>query len=481
MKPEVYISYKKNARYPSNDLNPSYIYPEYPFSETDVNCNGYINNAYDMVRDCLRGYGLDAEYFGTEKWNPLGTYIRPDDTVLIKPNLVMHCNENSKAGKYALECLVTNPACIRAICDYCVIALKGTGRIIIADAPMQGCDFSSLSEKMGFSDLQNFYKSKGVSIEIRDLRQYESVFNRNKVIVKKKDTDSKGIMVRLGTKSMHRMSGNQKYQVSDYDKKDTRFFHNREIHNYEVSATVLESDVVINFCKPKTHRLAGITAAMKNMVGITYNKASLPHRTEGSVEEGGDAYKKKSWFKRRSDDALTAKIRAENRGRLITATFFRYVYGGTLVLGRFFSGDKSYIGSWYGNDTIWRTVCDLNYIVKYASKSGVICDTEQRKMLNIGDMIIAGEGNGPVSPYPKVLGVVIISDEAYALDETVARMMGFNIMEIPILRNIINGNTWIKYRNITLRSNHRGLKGNLKDIRFPDDWRFLPHDGWKKL
>ena len=75
------------------------------------------------------------------------------------------------------------------------------------------------------------------------------------------------------------------YQVSDYDKADTATFHHDTVHDYEINSDILQADVVINFCKPKTHRLAGITAAMKNMVGITYNKACLPHRSAGSVEE----------------------------------------------------------------------------------------------------------------------------------------------------------------------------------------------------
>ena len=125
----------------------------------------------------------------------------------------------------------------------------------------------------------------------------------------------------------------------------------------------------------------------------------------------------KSWFKKRADDALTAKIYAEKKGKIAEATIFRYLYGALLVLGRLISKDLSYIGSWHGNDTIWRTVCDLAFIVKYADKNGSICETEQRKVLNIGDMIIAGEGNGPVSPSPKLLGIILISDECYAFDE----------------------------------------------------------------
>ena len=70
-----------------------------------------------------------------------------------------------------------------------------------------------------------------------------------------------------------------------------------KLPNSLLNKIVLEADVIINIPKPKCHRLAGMTAALKNMVGVIYDKNSLPHRKIGSVEEGGDAYKKKNIFK----------------------------------------------------------------------------------------------------------------------------------------------------------------------------------------
>ena len=50
--------------------------------------------------------GLDADHIGSEQWNPLGEYVKPHDTVLIKPNLVKHIN-GSNCGE---ECLYTHPS-----------------------------------------------------------------------------------------------------------------------------------------------------------------------------------------------------------------------------------------------------------------------------------------------------------------------------------------------------------------------------------
>ena len=476
---KVVIEHMNGIHYPLPDdnFNPDKCYPEYPFGSKEISTKP--NNAYELVRNCLADMGLDEEHRGTEHWNPLGAYIKPGDFVVIKPNLVMHVNENKHASENAFECLITNPACIRAICDYCIIALNGSGRLMIGDAPMQGCDFDALLKKSSLPKVIDFYKGRGITVELKDFRQYQSKFNANKVIVDKKYNDTQGIVVHMGAKSQHMGSNsNGIYQVSDYDKADTAAFHHDAVHDYEINRDILQADVVINLCKPKTHRLAGITAAMKNMVGITYNKACLPHRSAGSVEERGDAYQHKSFLKRVADDALTRKIRAENAGNFGYATLLRYVYGISLVLARKFGKDTYYIGGWYGNDTIWRTICDLNYIIRHADKSGVLHDEPQRQMLNFGDMIIAGEKNGPVSPSTKMLGVVIASEDPAAFDVTLCKLMGFPFEKIPLARNLITGKTIIPYTTPEVIINGTNSV-SLDNIKFPEEWKFEPHDAWK--
>lgn len=477
MAPLVAIEQIDNTKYPQDDFNPNTKYPEYPFGNREINANG--NKAYELVRNCLAHMGLDAARFGTPEWNPLGEYIKPGNFVIVKPNLVMHVNENKGVEENAFECLITHSSCIRAICDYCIIALKGTGRLMVGDAPMQGCDFEEILRKNKLLEVQKFYHEHEIEIEIKDFRQYESKFNGNKVIVDKKYNQTNGVIVHMGQKSQHfGANTNGAYQVSDYDKADTANFHHDAMHDYEIIKDILDADVVINFCKPKTHRLAGITAAMKNMVGITYNKACLPHRTAGSVVERGDAYLNKSFLKRVADEALTKKIRAENAGNFAYATLLRYVYGAALVTARKFGKDPYYIGGWYGNDTIWRTICDLNYIARYADKEGILQKEQQRAVLNFGDMIIAGQRNGPVNPSPKELGIIIGSDDPAAFDVTLCKLMGFAFDRIPLCKNIVEGKTWIEYEEPLVISNFSESK-KLNSITFPAAWKFEPHDAWK--
>ena len=46
-------------------------------------------------------------------------------------------------------------------------------------------------------------------------------------------------------------------------------------------------------------------------------------------------------------------------------------------------------------------------------------------MLILGDMIICGQKNGPVKPSPKTLGMVMLSENSYAFDSTMCKIMGF--------------------------------------------------------
>ena len=126
----VYIEHRE-TKYPStgNGFAPSKPYPEYRWNDVAE----AENEVYDMVRECLHGYGLDEGHYGTKEWNPLGDIIQKGDTVVLKPNWVEDENENRKGG---IECLVTHASVIRAMIDYAYIALEGTGKLIVGDSPM---------------------------------------------------------------------------------------------------------------------------------------------------------------------------------------------------------------------------------------------------------------------------------------------------------------------------------------------------------
>ncbi|MCL4553146.1 MAG: DUF362 domain-containing protein, partial [Candidatus Marsarchaeota archaeon] len=92
-------------------------------------------------------------------------------------------------------------------------------------------------------------------------------------------------------------------------------------------------------------------------------------------------------------------------------------------------------GDWFGNDTIWRTVLDLNKIIRYADKSGRMHPVEQRRLFHLVDGIVAGEAEGPLSPTPKPCGLLVGGFDPVAVDSICARLMGFDEMQIPMIRN----------------------------------------------
>ena len=87
------------------------------------------------------------------------------------------------------------------------------------------------------------------------------------------------VVIDLATRSLHYDKGREsaRYSVQDYDDGITQQNHRGQIHRYRFSKTILEADLVINLCKLKTHGKAGVTLAMKNIIGANVSKDYLPH------------------------------------------------------------------------------------------------------------------------------------------------------------------------------------------------------------
>ena len=166
MSSAVAISTGHGAYGESPPYSPAQAWPEYRFGCSCLSAGP--NQAYEGVREALRLLGLDAGHSGTATWNPLGTVIRPGDTVVLKPNFVREFRE-TQAGHG--DCLITHGSVIRAACDYVYIALQGRGRIIIADAPHNDADFAAIRRIAGLDEIQEFYRRHaGFEVEVYDLR-----------------------------------------------------------------------------------------------------------------------------------------------------------------------------------------------------------------------------------------------------------------------------------------------------------------------
>src|SRR5205823_2186810 len=106
----------------------------------------------------------------------------------------------------------------------------------------------------------------------------------------------------------------------------------------------------------------------------------------------------------------------------------------TVRLAAACGGDDNLEGSWYGNDTIWRTCLDLQRILRYGRLDGTLAEGPQRQVISITDAIVAGEGEGPMAPTPVSAGFVTGATNPAAAEWVHARLMGFDPQKIPLVR-----------------------------------------------
>lgn len=462
----------------SPPFSPAEDYPEYPFRGAGA-CGA--NPSYEAVRQFFLLAGFDAPNFGCAEWNPLGELVQPGDSVAVKPNLVFHRNQNGGP----LACVITHGSLIRAVVDYVLIALQGSGSVVIGDAPLQSGDFKQICAANGLDDVVAFYQRHArVPVELVDFRrEYARMHDRVGVLgVEAGRGDPRGYaVVRFDMRSMlspvsHRY---RRYRVTNYDPARMLLHHSAEKHEYLISRSILNADVVISIPKMKTHRKVGITGALKNCVGINGHKDWLPHHTKGSVSEGGDEYAQASVLKavhcvlEESKDVVRSRA-AKEVLRVGCAAFHR--------ASKVVAKDPFYEGSWWGNDTLWRTVLDLNRALIYCDRDGTLRDKPQRRLFFLTDGVIAGDGEGPVEPDPKPTGLLLGGYSAPVVDAAMARLMGFDFRKIPSVREAFCipelPLTLISPDEIKIISNSSGISA--MDLqRAGKHFGFTPSTGWQ--
>jgi len=480
-KPVVIVK-QKTCYYPQiPPFRPSIAYPEYKGPISKVH-----NYVYEMVREGFFLAGYDKEHFGSKAWNPLKNLISEGDTVVLKPNLVMDRNQIPQNGT---DCLYTQPSIVAAVTDYIIIALGGKGKIIIGDAPMQECKFDKLIESSGYLDLVSYYKKllqkTDITIDLSDFRQLTSVVVKG--VHYTAENEVKGTVIDLAQNSEFVDSSEYSYcnmRITNYDPEILKRHHNATRNEYYICDQILAADVIINMPKPKTHRKAGVTISLKNLVGINSRKEYLPHHTKGSCEEGGDEYENPSWLKRMYGRVLDKRnYLSQTKKAYGEARFLNYCNKMIRIPIRITQKDDYREGNWHGNDTISKTIVDLNKILFYADKNGIIQRKKQRRYLVVADMIISGEKEGPVAPSAKKTGIIAIGEDPVCFDEAIAELMGANRSYIHTLCRARNpkGNLMLTeadsipylVSNIP-RWNHK----HLDELRPNDLLYFKPTSGW---
>ncbi len=465
------------SRYPGESpYHPAEKYPEYPFAEVVETPNA----AYEGIRESFRLLGLDAGNYGTRAWNPLSDLVRPGDNVLIKPNFIRqgHLDRTEE-----WEQVITHPSVIRAVLDYVYIALGGHGRVTIADGPQTDSDFTEICRRTALEPVAAFFRERGLEVSIVDLRRERWLQNGGVTYLRDPlPGDPLGYTtVDLGKDSEFRdYPLNGRVYGADYDRRETARAHQGGQHAYVLCRTAMDADVIINLPKMKTHKKTGVTLSLKNMVGVNGHRNCIPHYTTGTPAEGGDEFPNSSGANRIQSAAIAAFKRRLTRAGGCGGSLSRLA----VRFGKVAFGDTSRVirsGNWYGNNTLWRAVLDLNKALFYFDGDG-----KERlhpvRYLTLVDGIVAGEGDGPSSPDRKEAGLVVAGFNPVAVDTVCATIMGFDFQKVPLLRNAwcIERYPLVDFRgeDILCKSNIAAWCGDVSNVSGAEHLGFRPHFGW---
>jgi len=373
---------------------------------------------------------------------PFGRVIPSGARVLIKPNMVLHKNDDPRfQGQVGVDCLVTHASLIRAAAE---AALRtGAAEVLVGDAPIQGCDFEALLSVTGLDKWAHELRAREPRFKgVRDFRRTTCVIVHGvRVAAENLQSEDHFTLFDLGRESLLEPISTEdpRFRVAWYDHRLMAKTHHPGKHQYLVAREVVEADVLINLPKLKTHKKAGVTCALKNLIGINGNKEYLPHHRLGSPKTGGDNYPDNGTIKRAIEFVSDQQnITTSYAGGMVWHLFFAL-----LVRASRAGGDRVGLdGSWSGNDTIWRTCLDLNRILLYGRADGTMAEEMQRRVIHIADAIVAGQGNGPLAPEPLEMGLLLGSNNAAAMDWVGAQLLAYDPEKISLMRHAFDSFHW---------------------------------------
>ncbi|HSK63183.1 MAG TPA: DUF362 domain-containing protein, partial [Pyrinomonadaceae bacterium] len=363
----------------SDNFEPSLAVVEVPES-------AYADDQSSMITGAIKQMAADLGW-AREGKGPFGALIPAGARVLIKPNWVLHHNQ----GSGGMDPMITHGSVVKAVVN---AALQSdAAEVLVGDAPIQTCDFPALLKTSRLDSWSNdLTKADARFRGVKDFRRTKANYvNGVRVAEENVLPEDEFVLFDLGVDSLLEPITDEKddFRVTCYDPRLMAKTHGRGRHRYLVARDVMAADVVINLPKLKTHKKAGITCALKNLIGINGNKEYLPHHRLGGTDLGGDCYPGDSRVKRMLEYAADQQNLADGGAKA-------RVWGGVATqLNRVLHllGDELGIeGSWSGNDTIWRTGLDLNRVMLYGNVDGSMGSSPRRRVVHLADAIVAGQG-----------------------------------------------------------------------------------------
>jgi uncharacterized protein (DUF362 family) len=404
MKPDVFLVQTESS-YPTS------VYP----TEDDALARA--------VRALWVAWGLNAD-------NPFKGWVAPGGRVVIKPNWVMDFNPTGQG----LDSLVTHPALLGHVVEAAARALDGRGTIVIGDAPLQRCDFAALLERNRVHEVVRAAKQRHPELDVLVEDWRLTLLNRDRLLGPEQQardgyadlSANNYVLMDLAKDSFLDEIADYAdgFRVTCYRPSLMGEHHRPGKHEYLVTRRVFEADLLINLPKMKTHIKAGLTGALKNLVGINGHKEYLPHHIRGSYFDGGDCYCTSNPFARRYETLYDRYWEEQGRFSRFKRGLYRAAMRLLWLAARVTGGDGISAASWSGNETIWRMTLDLNHLLYFSARS-------PKRVISILDGIVAGEGEGPLTPTPKPLGLLIAGANPAYVDAVAARLMGYSVARVP--------------------------------------------------
>jgi uncharacterized protein (DUF362 family) len=405
--------------------------------------------------------------------------------VVIKPNWVMH--EFDPA--YPIAALVTDARVIVETVRATFEQFPEVEKVTVGDCLEQRADWPLLCTQSGLSQwigpLETQFAGR---LAFRDLRNI--VFTQvGDALVEDHDAlhgDPAGYReVQLKGESHLEPIADQsdRFSIHDHDTSLTRGGHRRGDHRYLVCQSVLDADLVINLPKWKAHSKSGLTGALKNLVGINGDKSYLPHFRRGSPQWGGDEYSDEGrwlyWVQNNLHQLVRGTVAYDvlrpgwKAVKQINNAVRRRSSASSMPADFYVVG-----GSWHGNQTVWRMIYDLNLVLQRADRQGQVQPARQRESVTIVDGLVSGEGDGPLKARPRETDMLFAGRDAFAIDTTLAWMMGFDPDAIPMLANRDGflGHEWGRFALKELPVAVDGVAQRLTDS--PINFNFAPAPGW---
>jgi uncharacterized protein (DUF362 family) len=424
------ILWNERATYPLPPFDPPARYPDlpHPLNQREPDPS---NAVYPLVRTAvIRALGFEP-HGGTQGADVLRSLGQPS-RILIKPNWVMQ--ERTFTGA-----VTTHGSVLRPIIDMLLAAFPGA-EIIVGDIALQSTDLDLVWEQTGVTALNTLYTEARLPVRFLDLRRERARIHPTGFIERREPLagDPLGYVdVALGGSSHLEPISREgtRFSVTDYEPGLAACKHAPGRHGYLIAGSALAADLFVNVPKLKTHCKAGMTACLKNLIGINGDKGWIPHYRIGPPTRGGDEF-------------------PDELGRLMGfQTGVRRLLQGRSLFGyalaqRCWSVFRKHLekrrgaaltqgGAWPGNDTLWRSILDLSAVISRANAAGVIGAAPARAHLCVVDAIVCGEGEGPLNPTPKRIGAILCSRDPLVADLAAARVAGLDWQSIPYLRHAV--------------------------------------------